>query len=325
MTELKRTDAAPTLEQAFADASCPMRVKGTSPEPPRVDALHLMKLSLIRVVGGPFQFDRDARTIGDHDPEQLLVLSVEQGTVRLSQGEVTSRIGAGRVAICRTGRPFAITPEAECAIRIGLFPRSLIRLPDSRISHLFADLAANEKPSERMLAVLFDEVLQHERVEASAPATYYIDAFLDLVAAHFAEMLQPGPDDVTGSRRSFLLIQTREFIEQRLWDPDLDPQVIADHHHISLRYLHKLFASIGLTVSGWIRATRLERCRRDLANPALASLKISAIGARWGIPNATVLSRLFHEHYGMTPSQYRAAVRNGIEPELQELDEFPAT
>ncbi|WP_189145366.1 hypothetical protein [Streptomyces lacrimifluminis] len=38
-------------------------------------------------------------------------------------------------------------------------------------------------------------------------------------------------------------------------------------HHISVRYLHRLFPPQGITVSAWIRQRRPERCRRDLADP----------------------------------------------------------
>ena len=58
--------------------------------------------------------------------------------------------------------------------------------------------------------------------------------------------------------------------------------MIAAAHHISLRSLHQLFHDEGLTVAGWIRQRRLECCRRDLSDPALAARPVAAIAARWG-------------------------------------------
>jgi AraC-like DNA-binding protein len=72
------------------------------------------------------------------------------------------------------------------------------------------------------------------------------------------------------------------FIEQRLADPALSPAVIADAHHVSVRYLYKLFEGRHRGVAGWIRSRRLERSRRDLLDPALAARPVSAIAARWG-------------------------------------------
>jgi AraC-like DNA-binding protein len=68
--------------------------------------------------------------------------------------------------------------------------------------------------------------------------------------------------------RHVLLLRVQAFIEERLGDPALSPGMIAAANHISLRYLHKLFEPQSRTVAGFIRERRLERCRRDLADPA---------------------------------------------------------
>jgi hypothetical protein len=72
------------------------------------------------------------------------------------------------------------------------------------------------------------------------------------------------------------------FVRAPPGDASLAPEVIASAHHISGRYLHKLFHEEGWTVGGCVRERRLERCRRDLAGSRLASRPIAAIAARWG-------------------------------------------
>jgi AraC-like DNA-binding protein len=64
---------------------------------------------------------------------------------------------------------------------------------------------------------------------------------------------------------------------QLLDDPTLSPTVIAAAHHVAPRTLDRLFHEQELTVAGWIRHRRLERCRRDLTNPLLATRPIYAI------------------------------------------------
>ena len=107
------------------------------------------------------------------------------------------------------------------------------------------------------------------------------------------------------THRRALLTRIQAFIQQRLGDPELSPGVIAAAHHISLRYLHKLFQEQGTTVAGWIRQRRLEACRRDLADPALASRPVAAIAARWGYPNASHFGQVFRTAHGMPPQEYR--------------------
>jgi AraC-like DNA-binding protein len=57
----------------------------------------------------------------------------------------------------------------------------------------------------------------------------------------------------------------------------------------------------------WIRDRRLERCRRDFANPALEDWSVSAIAARWGLIDPAYFSRAFRAAYGLPPIGYRKA------------------
>jgi AraC-like DNA-binding protein len=50
---------------------------------------------------------------------------------------------------------------------------------------------------------------------------------------------------------------------------------------------------------------RLDRCRRDLADPLLADQPVSAIAARWGYRNPAHFTRLFRGYYEVIPSDYR--------------------
>lgn len=114
--------------------------------------------------------------------------------------------------------------------------------------------------------------------EANRPATTYVDGTLQRVLA---------------------------FIEDSLPDPSLSPRMVADAHHISMRCLYKLFEGHSTTVADWIRRRRLEGCRHDLLDPSQRSLPVSAIGARWGLPNPAHFSRAFRAAFGAPPTEYR--------------------
>jgi AraC-like DNA-binding protein len=94
------------------------------------------------------------------------------------------------------------------------------------------------------------------------------------------------------------------FIEHNLGDLQLSPAAVAVAHHISVRYLHRLFQCQGITVSAWIRQRRLERCRRDLGDPLLAELPIRAIAACRGL-RPEEFRRAFRVAYRTTPRDYR--------------------
>jgi AraC-like DNA-binding protein len=127
---------------------------------------------------------------------------------------------------------------------------------------------------------------------------------VDLVATTLADRLDLTVGDSDGGRHA-LFQRVTAYIEARLGDAGLGPGDIAAAHHISTRYLHKLFHAEGTTVSTWIRERRLERCGRDLRDPLQNARPVSAIGTRWGYTDAAHFSRTFKAAYGISPREYR--------------------
>jgi AraC-like DNA-binding protein len=102
-----------------------------------------------------------------------------------------------------------------------------------------------------------------------------------------------------------LLARVQTFIDERLGDARLSNREIAEAHHISLRLLYRLFEERGTSPGRWIRERRLERCRRDLLDPARRDLPASAIAWSWGFASPAHFSRVFRAAYGHPPSEYR--------------------
>ena len=137
-----------------------------------------------------------------------------------------------------------------------------------------------------------------------------VDCVLDLVRGLYAAPVQAHEPTRLRSRAEILL-NIQSFIEANLGDPDLDPEEIARASFISRRYLHKLFEAEGTSVCQWIRTSRLERCRRDLLDPALGHRTILEIASRWGLPGPQHFSRLFRATYGCSPSELRRGRSRG--------------
>lgn len=112
----------------------------------------------------------------------------------------------------------------------------------------------------------------------------------------------------TPDARTPLRARILEFIDLHLTDEDLSPETIAGAHHISARYLHRLFQDEGTTVGRWIQRRRLEECRRDLMIRSGGGRTIAAVANRWGFMSATHFSRVFRAAYGMSPSEWRDTV-----------------
>lgn len=130
-------------------------------------------------------------------------------------------------------------------------------------------------------------------------------AVLDLLTAALAARLERPSAVPAEVRRRALVTRIRAFIEARLPDTDLTPAVVADAHHVSLRYLHQLFEGEGEGVAGLIRQRRLARCRAGLLDPVLADRLVAATAARWGFASPAHFNRLFRQTYGLPPGEFR--------------------
>lgn len=70
-----------------------------------------------------------------------------------------------------------------------------------------------------------------------------------------------------------------------------------------------VFAASGATLAAHIRARRLARMRRDLADPRFARLSVTEIALRWSFNDSVHASRSFRAACGVTPSAFRASRR----------------
>ncbi|WP_371688451.1 helix-turn-helix domain-containing protein [Ruegeria sp. EL01] len=100
----------------------------------------------------------------------------------------------------------------------------------------------------------------------------------------------------------------RYCILENLADPDLSSTDIAQLNSISIQYLHKLFSTLGLSVSRWIRKQRLNRCRTALLSGSRQK-SITEIAFDWGFNDASHFSRIFRAEFGTTPRSLQMMAR----------------
>jgi AraC-like DNA-binding protein len=165
-------------------------------------------------------------------------------------------------------------------------------------------------PYAALVSSLVAELARHLDAYAGDRDPRIGTAFIDLLSLAVATRLDRVPAVPAESRQNAMMLRIQAFIEQRLRDPGLSPGMIAAAHHISVRTLHKLYEAEEETITASIRRQRLERSRQDLLDPGLRDRPVSAVGARWGFPDAAGFSRAFRAAYGLPPAEYRA-VRAG--------------
>jgi AraC-like DNA-binding protein len=248
--------------------------------------------------------ERTPRLIGPDDPQLYRVGLQVDGHCVIEQDGRSARLHPGDLAVYDAARPYRITFSDDFRMTVAMFPRTLVRLPPQRVSALTAVPVAGDAGAGFLLAQLLHGLSQELHGTGPVIASHLGNALVDLATAAVGQHLAPLGTPTPGSHRE-LLARVNAYIDEHLGDPELGIQGIARAHFVSVRLLQKLFEGEGTSVSAVIRGRRLERCRRDLADPALADVPISLVGHRWGFTDPAYFSRLFRSTYGLAPREFR--------------------
>jgi AraC-like DNA-binding protein len=249
---------------------------------------------------------RPRKLIDSSDPHNLKVSVQLRGVSVVAQGDQQAKLGPGDFVLYDTTRPYQISTDASIHIQTLIFSRDALRLSASQLERLTSRRISGRNGLGALVSQYLVGLGQLLNTGVCSGSWHLAEAALELLAASFAEQLACTGTTDLDSGRAGLLLRIQAYITHRLGDPSLDAPMIAAAHHISLRSLQRLFEGEGQTVTGWIRAQRLEHCRRDLANPILKQQPVRSVSAKWGLFDAAHFSRLFKAAYAFSPVEYRA-------------------
>lgn len=233
------------------------------------------------------------------------------------RGALSART-AGREAECGAGELYPHATSHPYDLRFGgdgPYHGLTVAVPEAMLPvrpYDLETLLGTPIPAREGMGSLLTSTL--ERLAAGAGSYRPADGprlgsvLLDLVSAVVAHALDTEPCAAPGVPAQALTQRVHAFIQRNLADPRLTPESIASAHHISTRYLYRIFQAHDTTVARSIRRQRLERARRDLADPSLRSMAVHRIASRWGFGHAADFTRAFRTAYGLTPTDYRGSV-----------------
>ena len=259
----------------------------------------------------PHSVHRTPGLIRRGSSELYRVVLAMSGRPRLEQDGRAAQLRPGEFAIYDFARPYELAYDSAVQLAVFGFPRDLLALPADSAGRLTAVPISGDQGTGALASPLLRRVVLDLETYRPASAARLCTVMMDLLTTAVAERAGQTASLQIELRERTLLVRIHAFIEQHLGEADLSPGVVAAAHHVSVRYLHRLFEAQETTVAAWIRRRRLERCRRDLADPALGAVPVAALAARWGLPDSAHFSRLFRRTYGLPPAEYR---RNYLTP-----------
>jgi AraC-like DNA-binding protein len=239
------------------------------------------------------------RTTADHETDDKVLIHVmRRGAWRFSRlgergGAVT--VPAGAFIIRHDGPPTLFQVERGATARV-------LTMPASVLGPLIGDrqiVGRADSAEVRLVTAHADMLAETVHDLTLAGVRSARDALLELAKG----VLRREFDDTEPQLAPALARAAMQIADDRLADPDLSPTALARDLHVSVRTLHRAFTTAGESVSAYIRRSRLEQARRELAAP-LVRPDVSEIAARWQFADSSHFIRAFKQRYGETPTQF---------------------
>lgn len=303
---LSRKDSEAFWRQAMSETFVPLTVGDTAGEALSgwIRSHWVGRLMVAQLTSTAQDIERTPLLISRADAEYFQVAMVTDGVGRVTQDGREAVLRPGDFAVYETTRPFRWTFGSDWSASVFTFPRSSVSLTDAERRLLTARRLDGRAGMTGVVSRFLADLGRHSHLLSSTQSEPVMTHAADLVISLFGEG-GGGSGATRSSAQRSLMFKIKAHIEGRLGDPMLAPPEIAAAAAISPRYLHKLFAAEGCSVSEYVKRSRLERCRRDLLDLRFAGQSISTIAFRWGFRDLSGFNRAFKAMFGMTPRDLR--------------------
>ncbi|MCC2280430.1 helix-turn-helix domain-containing protein [Streptomyces sp. ET3-23] len=313
--EVPSADRAEYWHEAVSHTFIPLDVAllEDAPAPATITSHRMGALQVSVVRAGPQRVERGAGLIARGGEDHLTLALQHRGTARLVQDGHEVDLRPGTFAISDAGRPFAKELPESFVFTAFHWPRPAVGVSEEDLRVLTATAFDSGDDTARLVAAYLECLSRSADSMEPQQASRLAITALDLLAVLAHERRgRSGPEVPEAALAT--LARVKDHILCHLGDPDLSPERIAAAHHVSVRYLHKLFRFEGMTVARWIQRRRLEVCRRELARPTAGRVTVAAVAGRWGFVNASHFSRAFRAAYGVSPREWQAHAGTGPTP-----------
>jgi AraC-like DNA-binding protein len=246
---------------------------------------------------------RTRSRIARADEDFFLIALGKHGIGGVVQDGRDTVIHPGEFAIYDTTRPYELQFDRSFTQTILQIPRDMLHARIAGTERLTAISFGSDRPLAKIARDFVEQLCQNADQIAPEHAVPLSEQAIDLVAMALSERLTEQP--LPSTHRSALLCRLKAHIRAHLANPGLSLAATAAAFGISPRYLNDLLSDEETSFQRYVLAERLARCERDLSSPRLAHRQVGEIAFAWGFNDQSHFGRVFRQHYGMSPREWR--------------------
>lgn len=260
-----------------------------------IRGVQLGELRVCRLDASRHRVERTSGAAAASDPGDLKMVVQRRGCAVFEQDGRRAWLAPGSWSVYDTTQSYSVSNPQDVLQYVLLLPRARILdgAPELRA------LLVRPLPGGRGMARVMCETIARA---LDTGAAHLGDIILRQVRLALLE--QAGSLPALGARE-VLRERTAALIGEQLCDPALDVGAIAARLGSSRRALHKAFEDQGASLHRTLWRARLERARQELEDPRHACRSITSILLGAGFSSAAHFSRMFRQHYGTSPREWR--------------------
>lgn len=255
---------------------------------------------------------RFERTLGSGATKDVDAIAVH----RVGADQLEGRMGLHGVAV-RCGDLLFYDLLETISLRFervkSVAPDLMLWLPRARLPKRLADYDALHGLTIRgdtPAGALIGAAMTALSAEAPRATDREFDALAEGVMALIAAAIAPTLEAMRAGQPALgSFVTLRRYIDKNLHAPSLNAASLAQTFGLSRASLYRLFEPVG-GVAGFIRAQRLQRAYREIADAEFADRRIGPIAYGLGFKNVSAFNRLFKQEFGASPRDLRAGRRS---------------
>jgi AraC-like DNA-binding protein len=263
----------------------------------------LGELRLCRLEASRHAVERTSGAAGSSDPGDLKMVVQRRGCSVFEQGGRRALLAPGSWSVYDTTQSYTVSNPEDVLQYVLLLPRARILEGAAGLRELLVRPLSGARGMGRVACETIGRALDAAPGADTRLAPELGEAILRQVRLALLEHAGMLP---AASGRELLRERTAALISQRLHEPGLDIEAIAASLHCSKRALHKAFEDHDNSLHRFLWDSRLELARRRLEDPRESSRSITSILLGAGFTSAAHFSRMFRQHYGASPRDWRA-------------------
>jgi AraC-like DNA-binding protein len=232
----------------------------------------------------------------------LKIVAPWQGSAEVTQRGRAAAVRSGGWTLYDTTADYTVANPERSDHLIVMLPKDQLASPALPLNDLVARRIGGASGISRVALETMRSTYLELPFMSEAAARGAGELLIQLVRLSLMEL---AGQETPQTQREALKDRIRRHVAQNLRDPALSIDSMALALRCSKRLLHSAFSDDDETLNGYIQHQRLAASIRDLIDPANVSRSITDIALAAGFGNLSHFSRVFREHTGGSPSEFR--------------------